>query len=157
MAASWGRSPQKPIYQVPKPPGRGKYPNYVVSKMQKKSEIFFKKVLTRVYFLYILCIYQGARNSPRPKKEKNGMIKILQIESNSYALAYLFASSASKHYTCYVDTNSGRVVDCSELSFRFGVSNFSTAKKFFDQYEKIQAQAAAEYEKDLEIEMRTSF
>jgi hypothetical protein len=32
-----GWTPQKTIYQVPKPPGRGKYPNYVASNMPKKK------------------------------------------------------------------------------------------------------------------------
>lgn len=84
------------------------------------------------------------------------MIKLLQIKNES-SLFDLWLISNPGHTSVYVDTNSGRAVDCSELAARFGVSNFSTAKEFFEQYEKIQAQAAAEYEKDLEIEMMTSF
>lgn len=41
--------------------------------------------------MYILCIYQGARNSPRSKKEKNGMKKynaeaerIISLDSENY-------------------------------------------------------------------------
>ena len=112
--------------------------------------------MTRIYYLYILCISRDAESAARRKNE-NGMIKLLQLENDSYSFNCLWPNSTSKRFTCYVDTNSGRSVDCFELGARFGVSNFSTAKEFFEQYEKIQAQAAAEYEKDLEIEMRTSF
>lgn len=85
------------------------------------------------------------------------MIKILQLDNDSYSFNCLWTNSTPKRFNCYVDTNSGRVVDCFELEARFGVSNFSMAKEFFKQYEKIQARAAAEYEKDLETEMRTTF
>lgn len=88
------------------------------------------------------------------------MIKLFQIKKdNSFFDRWpdLWTASNPGHTSYYVEESSGRVVDCSELSFRFGVSNFSTAKDFFEQYEKIQARAAAEYEKDLDIEMRTTF
>lgn len=85
------------------------------------------------------------------------MIKLFQIENTLYSFNCLWPNTTSKHFICYVDTNSGRVVEGDELEARFGVSNFSTAKEFFEKYEKIQAQEAVEYEKDLEIEMRTSF
>lgn len=84
------------------------------------------------------------------------MIKLLQLEKENSFFDFWPVSNPG-HTSYYVDTNSGRVVDCFELATRFGVSNFSTAKEFFEQYEKIHAQAAAEYEKDLEIEMRTTF
>lgn len=59
------------------------------------------------------------------------------------------------HTVAYI--HDGKKVDSAELVFRYGVANFSTARQFFGHFEEIQSQKDADYERDLEIEMATTF
>lgn len=90
------------------------------------------------------------------KKGKNGMIKLFQIE-NENPLFDLWPVSNPKRASYYVDTETNRAVDNYELNALFGVSNFSTAKEYFEKYDEIHAKREREFEEDLEIEKRTSF
>ena len=59
------------------------------------------------------------------------------------------------HTVAYI--HDGKKVDSAELVFRYGVANFSTARQFFEHFEEIQSHKDADYERDLEIEMATTF
>ena len=59
------------------------------------------------------------------------------------------------HTVAYI--HDGKKVDSAELEFRYGVANFSTARQFFEHFDEIKAQKDADYERDLEIEMATTF
>ena len=59
------------------------------------------------------------------------------------------------HTVAYI--HDGKKVDSAELEHRYGVANFSTARQFFEHYEEIQSQKDADYERELEIEMATTF
>ena len=59
------------------------------------------------------------------------------------------------HTVAYI--HDGKKVDSAELEFRYGVANFSTASKFFESFDEINAQKDADYERELEIEMATTF
>lgn len=72
------------------------------------------------------------------KKGKNGMIKLFQIE-NENPLIDLWPISNPKHASYYVDLETNRAVGNNELNLLFGVSNFSTAKEYFEIYEEIHA------------------
>lgn len=90
------------------------------------------------------------------KKGKNGMIKLFQIE-NENPLFDLWPLSNPKRASYYVDTETNRAVDNYELNALFGVSNFSTAKEYFEKYDEIHAKRERELEEDLKTEMRTTF
>ena len=59
------------------------------------------------------------------------------------------------HTVAYI--HDGKKVDSAELEFRYGVANFSTARQFFENFEEIQAQKDADYERALDIETATTF
>lgn len=63
------------------------------------------------------------------------MIKLFQIENTDYPFESIWPESYSMHYSGYVDTISGRVVDCFELKRIYGKSNFSTAKEYFERFD----------------------
>lgn len=84
------------------------------------------------------------------------MIKLFQIE-NENPLFDLWPVSNPKRASYYVELETNRAVDNYELNFLFGVSNFSTAKEYFEKYEEIHSKRERELEEDLEIEMRTTF
>lgn len=89
------------------------------------------------------------------------MIKLFQIENENPLMDLwpmdLWPVSNPKHASYYVELETNRAVDNYELNFLFGVSNFSTAKEYFEKYDEIHAKRERELEEDLEIEMRTSF
>lgn len=84
------------------------------------------------------------------------MIKLFQIE-NENPLFDLWPVSNPKHASYYVELETNRAVDNYELNFLFGVSNFSTAKEYFEKYDEIHAKRERELEEDLKTEMRTTF
>ena len=59
------------------------------------------------------------------------------------------------HTVAYI--HDGKKVDSAELEYRYGVANFSTARQFFEHFGEIQSQKDADYERELEIEMATTF
>jgi hypothetical protein len=63
------------------------------------------------------------------------MIKLFQIENHDYPFECLWRKSFPMRYSGYVDLKNGRVVDCFELKRIYGLSNFSTAKEYFERYE----------------------
>lgn len=101
-------------------------------------------------------MYIKGRGIRRGRKKENGMIKLFQIE-NENPLFDLWPVSNPKRASYYVELETNREVDNYELNFLFGVSNFSTAKEYFEKYDEIHAKRERELEEDLEIEMRTTF
>lgn len=59
------------------------------------------------------------------------------------------------HTVAYI--HDGKKVDSAELEHRYGVANFSTARQFFENFEEIQSQKDSDYERELDIEMATTF
>ena len=87
------------------------------------------------------------------KKEKNGMIKLFQIE-NENPLMDLWNVSNPKRASYYVDTETNRAVDNYELNALFGVSNFSTAKEYFEKFDEIHAKRERELRIDTITEVK---